>query len=603
MKNKNLTTEPTPVSTAGTSRILLYVYAALLALIGWFVFQYIFDKKLSLTGDATDYYMLGKAIAQGDGYVGITGPERVPANHFPPGYPFVIALIMRLFSDKTTTIQAFNGFFLVVSLLLLFDMFRRMGRNIHLAFVGALLVALNFHILQYATMMMSEMTYFFISLLALWFFVKSDLKRPAWKDPYFWGFALGVVASYYVRQTGLMMLGGAGLYLLVRKKWQHILFMGVIFVLGVLPWQIRASKLGGDSHLRDMQRINPLRPEEGVVQGFGGWVERFWHNTERYITREIPSATLSTNVEDYASSVSSGEWLAGLALLALITLGWFHLRQYRLLMAGYAMATFALLLIYPEVWTGNRLMLHLVPFFVFCGLYGLYYLIGLGLEKVRVTSPLVRRVGVPFLFLFLVPSFIGQTATETRPGDGIKFLRQMARIPSYDPAHENYFQAAAWIKEYAPQNSMVVCRKPSLFVVFSNSYVTTYPYTENQKDFREYLTKRKTNFVVVDALGYSSTPRYLIPYVQANPDQFEIVLQLQNPDTFLCRFHPELGWHGPYNDKGMPAGKGEYRFGDGRKFVGTFSDGRMLSLTGEGTFYDPQGKVLGPATFVNGQQK
>ncbi len=609
MKNKattpSSTPNPTPAAAPGLSseKLLLFIYAFLLIVIGWFVFQYIFDKKISLTGDATDYYILGKAIAQGDGYVGITGPEKVPANHFPPGYPFVIGMIMKFFSSKTTTIQGFNGVFLIASSLMLFDLFRRMSRNIHLAFVGALFVLLNFHILQYSTMMMSELTYFFVSLLSIWFFIRADLSRPAWKDPYFWGFMIGVVASYYVRQTGLMILAGAGLYLLVRRQWLHIGLMAVVFFLGILPWQIRASRLGGDSHLRDMQMINPLRPEEGVVQGLGGWVERFAHNTERYLTREIPTATLSTNVDDYSLPVSSSEWIGSLLLLALMTLGWYHLRQYRLLIAGYGLATFALLLIYPEVWTGNRLMIHIVPFFIFCGLYGMYYLIVWGLTRVKVTNRLVTQTLVPLLFLLLVPSFVGQTATETREGAGLKYLRQFARIPNYDPAHDNYFQAAAWIREYAPAHSMVICRKPSLFIVFSNSYVTNYPFTENQKDFHEYLLKRKADFVVIDALGYSSTPRYLVPYVQANPDQFEIVLQLQNPDTFLCRFHPEFGWHGPYNEKGLPAGKGEYRFGDGRKFVGTFTDGRMMSLTGAGEFFDAKGNKLGAARFENGQQK
>ncbi|PKK36266.1 hypothetical protein BWI96_12785 [Siphonobacter sp. SORGH_AS_0500] len=248
-------------------------------------------------------------------------------------------------------------------------------------------------------------------------------------------------------------------------------------------------------------------------------------------------------------------------------------------------------------------MIHIVPFFVFCGIYGLYYLIILALAKVKVTNRVVTQTLVPLLFLLLVPSFVGQTATETREGSGLKYLRQFARVPNYDPAHENYFQAAAWIREYAPKNSMVICRKPSLFIVFSDSYVTNYPFTENQKDFHDYLIKRKADFVVIDALGYSSTPRYLVPYVQANPDQFEIVVQLQNPDTFLCRFHPEFGWHGAYNAKGMPAGKGEYRFGDGRKLVGTFTDGRMISLTGEGEFFDAKGNKLGAARFENGQQK
>ena len=57
------TTSPPPAQPAGRS-VLIYLYLTLLALIGWFVFQYVFDKKLSLTGDATDYYILIPALTK-----------------------------------------------------------------------------------------------------------------------------------------------------------------------------------------------------------------------------------------------------------------------------------------------------------------------------------------------------------------------------------------------------------------------------------------------------------------------------------------------------------------------------------------------------------
>ena len=330
---------------------------------------------------------MGKALAQGDGYVSIVSPEKPPARHFPPGYPAVLAVLMSVFSEKIATLQAANGFFLIGAVLMLFDIFRRMGRNLHLAFVAALLVLVNVNILMFATQLMSETVYLFFSTLALWCFTRSDLNRRPWADGWFWAFVLMAVVSYYIRQTGLMLLAGVGLYLLFRRKWLHIGLMAAAFVVGVLPWSLRNARLGGDSHLRDMQMINPLQPGLGQVQGVGGWVSRFFTNTERYLTREVPSGVLSTFVEDYTRPIGGGEWLTGLLLVALMAFGWWRLRQYRLLLAGYAAATFALLLIYPEVWTGNRLMLHLVPFFIFCGLYGLYQLLKRGCLLYTSPSP------------------------------------------------------------------------------------------------------------------------------------------------------------------------------------------------------------------------
>jgi len=50
-------------------------------------YTYIFDKKLDLNGDNANYYMLGKALASGEGYVNTNSIQKTPNNHFPPGYP------------------------------------------------------------------------------------------------------------------------------------------------------------------------------------------------------------------------------------------------------------------------------------------------------------------------------------------------------------------------------------------------------------------------------------------------------------------------------------------------------------------------------------
>jgi hypothetical protein len=42
--------------------------------------------------------------------------------------------------------------------------------------------------------------------------------------------------------------------------------------------------------------------------------------------------------------------------------------------------------------------------------------------------------------------------------------------------------------------------------------------------------------VIIEQLGFSSTAKYLVPAVQKNPDKFEVVYQLKNPDTYLLKF-------------------------------------------------------------------
>ena len=46
-------------------------------------------------------------------------------------------------------------------------------------------------------------------------------------------------------------------------------------------------------------------------------------------------------------------------------------------------------------------------------------------------------------------------------------------------------------------------------------------------------------YVILDQLGYSSTPRYLYPAIQKNDDLFFVASHVPNPDTYLLKFDRE----------------------------------------------------------------
>ncbi len=80
-----------------------FIYMIIIAILFLGVYGFIFDKKLDLNGDNAYYYMLGKALSQGEGYVNIADINKSPNNHYPPGYPFILSLFM--------THLRFNNFF------------------------------------------------------------------------------------------------------------------------------------------------------------------------------------------------------------------------------------------------------------------------------------------------------------------------------------------------------------------------------------------------------------------------------------------------------------------------------------------------------------
>ncbi len=587
---------PPPVALASLSAPrrpidwLGWLYPVLLVVIAFNLCRYVFEPKEALNGDNTEYYMLGKALSSGQGYVNVADPAKTPHHHFPPGYPLLIAGLMKLGFDSLNNVKALNGFFLIGSIVLLFGQFRRLSGNVHLSFVGALLVLLNAHILEYSTTEMSEMSFLLFSLLTLVCFQKIDFTKPAYRDPWLYAFIALLAFSYHLRNVALALAAGAGLVLLYRRRWLHLGMTVVGFGLLCLPWYLHDRALGGNARVSQLGFINPLRPELGLLQGAGAWVARVGENIGRYLTREIPSSVLSWQPVNYQQPIEPLEWIVGLALLALAGFGAWHFRRDRLLLAGYALATLGILIIYPPVWTGMRLIFHLLPFLVIALLVGLHEVGKLILAKANLRNPVVAGTVLPLLFLLLAGLYT----------PSVKAMHQYARLGDYDPAYKNYFALAEWAKQNTLPDAVISCRKPGLFYIFADRYVTNYAFTADQKALLDDLRRRKVSYVVLDALGYSSTGRYLYPVVMANPDKFEIVQQFKEPETYLLRFHDEFGWHGDFQ-AGKPAGKGEYRFADGRKAAGIWEKARPDSLTGTGTLTDAAGRVLQSGRWKDGQ--
>ena len=184
-------------------------YWPYLLLIGVFLLIYpaIFDKKIDLGGDNAGYYILGKALSQGEGYTDIHLPERTPANHFPPGYPVIVSAFL-FFSDSLVFQNLVNGFFFLGSVLLLYRLFEETTRNKTIALLGAAFALLNGHLLRSATIMMSEVPFLFFSLLVLHALLRWERsEKPFWKSRLFWAVIVFSVASYHIRTAGIALVG------------------------------------------------------------------------------------------------------------------------------------------------------------------------------------------------------------------------------------------------------------------------------------------------------------------------------------------------------------------------------------------------------------
>ena len=83
-KNKNFTLS----KIKHLDKLFLIIYIFVLIITFFKVYDNVFDEKINLGGDNAAYYILGNAIASGEGYTDIQNKEKLSHNHFPVGYLF-----------------------------------------------------------------------------------------------------------------------------------------------------------------------------------------------------------------------------------------------------------------------------------------------------------------------------------------------------------------------------------------------------------------------------------------------------------------------------------------------------------------------------------
>lgn len=610
-------------------RMVVFLYLFILGFVFFKTYDRIFDKKVHLGGDNAGYYIYGKSIAKGEGYRAIHTKDKVKGNHFPPGYPALIAVVMKTFSGKIDTIKSANGFFLLAALIALFFLFRALTKSIHLSFIACLFTLLNFHMLEYSTIMMSEIPFVLFSVLSLLLFVLTDFSKAFYKNWKFLLFVAVLTFAFYIRTLGVSLVISFTLILLFQKRWTYAGALLVGFVLLVSPWQIRSHSLGGNSYVNQLLRKNPYRPEMGKME-FKDWPKRFEMNAKRYFALEITNSVLPFEAIDYKQCVKqlkkesgveviavtaadsaavkkaqeakpltleekkenaakrglpnskveieSTDYVLTIILLILMAIGLARMRDHWILIGLYLAGTFGILFLWPEAWFGIRFMLPVVPILIILTLHGIVQIPYIISERMKKDEPWIIGVIVPFVLLFgLYGSFDERIGELEKRAKGI-----------YVNKFKNYFDIAAWSNKNLPRDAVVTCRKGQLFYLYSNRWVTGFKNTLDKEELIEKLEENDVTHVVLDQLGYSSTSRYLYPAIKKYPGKFKVIHQLKNPDTYIMKFSPELGYTGDWNgDK--KHGQGTFKWPNGMSYVGDWQNNKR---TGNGVFSWPNKQVF-----------
>lgn len=552
-----------------------------------FIYPSIFDVKLFLGGDNCNYYILADGLSSGQGYVNNNEPFPTAANHFPPGYPFIMSLFMRIGIESIVSFKLINGLFLLGTIFVFYRIVYRITKNQFLSIVLGLLVLLNAHFLEYSTVMMSELPFAFFQLLSIHLLIRWSDNEYSLKSVFFVLFVLTLILSIYIRSIGITMLGTSFLYLLFSRKYVSSLALLGITILALLPWQIRSSNLGGSSYMKSLVKVDTYDPASESMK-LSDWGERVKLNAWRYASKEIPNSVFPKVKVEYRNpktgdwiSSPTKHWILGFGIILLGLIGLLTLKHYRWLFLLIFGSNFFILMLWPQVWFGIRFMLPIVPLILLFSVLGIYFII----EKVFPKYTNLRTS--PYISAF----FLILAFTHVEP---IKKLVDKKEA-DYPANWKNYIRLAEWTSENL-KDAVVSTRKPEIFFVAGGASTCNFPYTPDRKEFLDGLKKKNVTHVVFESLGFSQTGKFLFPVIKSDDQQFKMVksfgvVERKDKDgnilpspagVWLFEFNPNFGYSGEYKN-GIREGKGKYNYRDGRTVEGTWKND---TLSGPGTFVD-----------------
>ncbi|MFI3261666.1 MAG: hypothetical protein R3Y26_02030 [Rikenellaceae bacterium] len=495
-----------------------HIPLAIITIVFTIVYIFCFDAKPDVNGDNAQYVRLAQNLANGLGYSNVTPSGITPASHYPPGYAAFLAIVSLMGGANLILFKVLNGVFMLCSLLLLFYVVKQVTENWKLALLVALLPIFSTRLINFSFMIMSEMSYMFMTVLALYALYKESERETDklvfWKSTYFYVAIVAAVASYYIRTVGISAIFAVLVFYAFRKEWKQLLASAAGVVLLLLPWSIRNSIHGIESrYMGTVMTVNPWRPEEGTISSFGEMIEKMVTNFDDTVIKGFRFSLFPILGADFKTPSDTMMIIVGLIILAIVIWGAWKMGKLRYYMLAFLIANIGLFML----WHGGnqeRYVIPIIPYIFVCFFVGLYKLTTLKFKY----SPLL-------LLLFILPM--------------VPFIMQRREISQkpYSPGYDSYFRAVNMLKKI-PKGAVVCCRKPEFLVFYaSNAIGTNYLYSLDTEEVIRDLVEKNVDIVILDNMGFASTVRYLYPAIKAHDDLFVPVHETEGePITYIIQF-------------------------------------------------------------------
>ena len=475
----------------------------------------VFNPSAHNGGDTAGYVTLAHSLLERGTYTDLWHPTEPPHTKYPPVFPLLLAGAIGLGARTWAALKVVPALFTTLSVLAIY-LWARDRRDAPFGAAVALLTAGSSALLWSSHWELSEPPFMAFTFLSLWAYDRMSgsgglprlggLRDEAAGQPTtstppeertnaaitVRSLALGGVfagLAYFTRSAGLPLMVAAGTWLLLGRRRRAAVALICAVGLPALLWSLRGGQ--GTQYVSEFWMVDPYQPDLGRV-GLGGLMLRVIQNAVGYATVHVPTGILGTRGALTA--------VMGVALFGLAAWGWGRRLRARPGVAEvFAPLYLGLILVWPEVWSGDRFALPLIPLLLF---YAGELLVGL----TAVRTPPARRVVLAVAIAVVALPALISWKRELRVASGCSALvRSEGGFACWGSRTQEFVQAAAWSRANLPNGVVVLSRKPRIFYVMSGVTSEVFPFTRDADRFLRAADSLGARYVIMDHLDAAAS--------------------------------------------------------------------------------------------------
>ena len=519
--------------------------------------------------DGGVYYILGTALAEGNGYRLLNEPGAIEAIQYPPLLP-LFAAVHQLAVGSTH--PGTTGPWLRLSFAVLFVSWilavYRLSRHYlpqGFAFLATLISLLHVNATWYSDLFFAELPFAFTSTV----FLLIARRGEGWSREALAG-ALGA-ASFLLRSAGITLLVAWVVESLLRHRFRQTVLRVAMTLLPLMGWQgyvahVQRSeqyqhptysyqRAGYQQHnvgyWENMAYIDPFFPERGKLTA-GLAVKRTLHHLatmpvrwgEALSSRAEWSVTELQRINREVSAVEVPLWsvdlvLGAIGMFALAGLVVMAFRGERLV-SVYVLLSVGLLCATP--WEGQfgRYLLPLTPLLA----ASLFFALTAAGERL---SKITRgRTVASALTIALVTGTIGQevvalfalyTKHESLIYEDEQQRQREYRLFFYTRPWRQHDASIDWLRQRAKPGEIVATSTPHWTYLKTGLSAVSPPFEADPREAQQLVESARVNYLIVDSLDFATiSQRYAAPVVDSSPERWALIYS--TPDKFSLIYRP-----------------------------------------------------------------